>query len=444
MAPKAKQTQGSKRKGVESSQPRRPTRPAQFDGNRFRSAAHYERFKELSPRKLWHDKEFKISPMGEYKGILDIFEKRKWGRLLAPYTQINSDIVKEFFVNAFPVDEDGDPSEKHFDYTTFVRGRQFSFDREAINTYLGNPFPIRHPDDLCTFHRKQAQGNWDHDLLQRTILKEGRTYDVSAAGRPHRALKGDMTTPAQVILKLIVHNIRPESHTSSTTVDVTPLICSILDGTKVDVARIIATELRHIALSGKFTPSCPLGLPGLIMGLVSSIRIPIPPQVHETIANPIDDVFIARNMDKKTKQRPQTSRPSSSRAPRVPQASQPLDFSNFDPRLQACYSYTWDQNDASYRAMSALQNSMYRMQMHSGMPDDAALQVMSPEAYQMHVAWPGVRPFHYGGGSAQGDGAGQGDGDGNDDGVEGDGEDDDEVFSANASGEEEEMDQDDE
>jgi hypothetical protein len=180
------------------------------------------------------------------------------------------------------------------------------------------------------------------------------------------------------------------------------------------------------------------------MGLVSSIRIPIPPQVHETIANPIDDAFIARNMDKKTKQRPQTSRPSSSRAPRVPQASQPLDFSNFDPRLQACYSYTWDQNDASYRAMSALQNSMYRMQMHSGMPDDAALQVMSPEAYQTHVAWPGVRPFHYGGGSAQGDGAGQGDGDGNDDDVEGDGEDDDEVFSANASGEEEEMDQDDE
>ncbi|KAK2451504.1 hypothetical protein QL285_010554 [Trifolium repens] len=439
MAPKVKQTQGSKRKGVEPSQPRRPTRAAPFDGTRFRTAAHHERFKELSTYHLWHDKEFKISPTGEYKGILDILEKRKWSKLLAPHTQINSDIVKEFFANAFPVDEDGNPSEKDFNYTTFVRGRPFSFDREAINSYLGNPMPLRYPDSLCPFHTQQAQGNWDHDLIQRTILKEGRTYNVSDAGRPHRALKIDMTTPAQVIFKLIVHNIRPKSHTSSTTVEVTPLIYSILVGIKVDVARIIATELRHIALSGHFTPLCPLGLPGLVMGLVLNLRISIPPQVHETITNPIDDVFIARYIDKKTKKQYQASRASSSRAP---QASQPLDFSNFDPRLQACYSYTWDQNDASYRAMSALQNSMYQMQMHSGMPDDAALQVMSPEAYQKHVAWPGVRPFHYGGGSAQAQGDGQ-EGDGADHGEgEGDGENDDEVFSANASGEEEEMDQD--
>ncbi|WJX66010.1 hypothetical protein P8452_50607 [Trifolium repens] len=291
------------------------------------------------------------------------------------------------------------------------------------------------------------RGRKVHDLIQRTILKEGRSYDVSVAGRPHRALKGDMTTPAQVIFKLIVHNIRPKSHTFSTTVEVTPLIFSILNGTAVDVARIIATELRNIALNGKFTTRCPLGLPGLVMGLVLSFRISIPPQVHETISHPIDDVFIARNIDKKIKKTTQASRASSSRAPRAPQASHPLDFSNFDPRLQACYSYTWDQNDASYRAMTALQNSMYRMQMHSGMPDDAALQVMSPEAYQTHVAWPGVRPFYYGGGGAQGDGqegdgADQGDGDDVD--GEGDGEDDDEVFSANESGEGEEMDEDDE
>jgi hypothetical protein len=153
MAPKVKQTQGSKRKGGETSQPRRP-RPTQFDASKFRSAAHQERFKELSDRKLWHDKEFKISPMGDYKGILDILEKRKWSKFLEPHTHINSDIVREFFANAFPVDEDGDPSEKEFNYTTYVRGRPLSFDREAINSYLGNPMPLRDPHSLCPFHKQ--------------------------------------------------------------------------------------------------------------------------------------------------------------------------------------------------------------------------------------------------------------------------------------------------
>ncbi|KAK2373439.1 hypothetical protein QL285_074470 [Trifolium repens] len=89
--------------------------------------------------------------------------------------------------------------------------------------------------------------------------------------------------------------------------------------------------------------------------------------------------------------------------------------------------------------MSALQNSLYRMQVHSGMPEDEALQVMTLDAYQTHVAWPGVRPFYYGGGSAPDEGQGN-EGDGEGDGEEDEG--DDEVFSANASEEEEGMDED--
>jgi hypothetical protein len=348
MAPKVKTTKGAKRKGGETSQPRRQNHPAPFDQTRFLSAVHQERFRELSTCKLWHDKQFQISPTGEYKGILDIFERRKWGRFLDPHMNINSEIVREFYANALLVDEDGEPSESHFNYTTSVRGRPLKFDREAINSYLGNPMPLRRSDDLCAFHRQQARGNWNHDEIQKMILKEGRTYDVSRAGRPFRAFKADMTTPAQVILKLIIHNIRPKSHTSSTTVEVTPLIYSILADTPVDVARIISNELKTIALNGRFNAKCPLGFPGLIMGLILDARITIPSQVHETITHPIDDAFIARNQDKKENE----SRPSTSHAPRAPPTSQPLDFSDLDPRLQACYSYTWDQNDASYRAMS--------------------------------------------------------------------------------------------
>jgi hypothetical protein len=167
------------------------------------------------------------------------------------------DIVREFYANAFPVDEDGEPSEELFTFTTRVRGRSLSFDREAINTYLGNPMPLRSPDELCAFHKKQNQGNWDHDLIQRTILKEGCSYEISQAGRAYRALKSDMNTPAQVVFKLILHNIRPKSHVFSTPVENTPLIYSILAGISVDVSRIIAHELKIIALNGVFGPNVP-------------------------------------------------------------------------------------------------------------------------------------------------------------------------------------------
>jgi hypothetical protein len=363
MTPKVKSAQGTKCKSGPS-QPKKSNRPIPFDGNRFLTAAHSARFNELCDRTFWHDKQFQLSPTGAYKGLLENFEKRKWGKLLDPHIHINMDIVREFYANALPIDEDGEPSEELFTFTTKVRGRSLSFDREAINTYLGNPMPLRSPDELCAFHRKQNQGNWDHDLIQRTNLKEGCAYEISQAGRAYRALKNDMNIPAQVVFKLIIHNIRPKSHVFSTPVENTPLIYSILAGISVDVARIIANELKIIALNGVFGPKCPLAFPGLVMGLVLGARISIPAQVHEIITHPINDTFIARVMDKKVKESTQASRPSSSRARRAPQTTpttQPLDFSDFDPRLQACYSYTWDQNDASYRAMAALQNSMYRM-----------------------------------------------------------------------------------
>jgi hypothetical protein len=252
MAPKVKSTQGTKRKSG-TSQPKKPSRPIPFDNTRFLSAAHQERFNELCTRTFWHDKQFQLSPTRDYKGLLDNFEKRKWGKLLDPHVQINADIVREFYANVLPMDEEGEPSEGHFTFTTRVRGRSLSFDREAINTYLGNLIPLKSPD----IYRKQNQGNWDHDLIQKSILMEGRFYEVSRAGRPYRALTGDMTTPAQVVLKLILHNIRPKSHVYSTPVENTPLIYSILTGTPVDVTRIIAHELKIIALNGVFGPNVP-------------------------------------------------------------------------------------------------------------------------------------------------------------------------------------------
>lgn len=54
--------------------------------------------------------------------------------------------------------------------------------------------------------------------------------------------------------------------------------------------------------------------------------------------------------------------------------------------------------DANKRAMTSLHDSLYRMQLQSGYPQEVAHQVPAPEAYQTYCAWPGDRPFVYGGG----------------------------------------------
>ena len=52
------------------------------------------------------------------------------------------------------------------------------------------------------------------------------------------------------------------------------------------------------------------------------------------------------------------------------------------------------------RAMTSLHDSMYRMQLHAGYPQVADHQVPLPEAFQAYCAWPGDRPFVYGGGGS--------------------------------------------
>jgi len=50
--------------------------------------------------------------------------------------------------------------------------------------------------------------------------------------------------------------------------------------------------------------------------------------------------------------------------------------------------------------MTSLHDSMYRMQLHTGYPQEASHQVPTPEFYQAYCAWPRDRPFVYGGGGS--------------------------------------------
>jgi len=243
----------------------------------FKSAFHQARYLELVEDNLWYERVFNLSPEGPYKHIYEIFSKQEWGILLQPPRKVNFELVREFYANALPTNAT-DP----FTFQTFVCGRDISFTRDAINQYLGNPYPLDDPNELCEYHEHLARGNFNHDEIERTILKAGRQYDVNDVGRKHRAKYAGLNLPAQVTLKLILHNIRPKSHISTTTLPVVALIYYVLKGEKVDIACTIANEMKLVTLQGKFP-----------------VKKQLPPTVHEEIKNPIDDGFIARNIEKK-------------------------------------------------------------------------------------------------------------------------------------------------
>jgi len=90
---------------------------------------------------------------------------------MSPTTQINTDIVKEFYANAMQTCDKKD-MEAQFTYTTMVRGTTIHFDRDTINTYLDNPLTLSPPEDptiptLCEYGQKEEDDEWDHNVIQR-------------------------------------------------------------------------------------------------------------------------------------------------------------------------------------------------------------------------------------------------------------------------------------
>jgi hypothetical protein len=399
----SKRVNSGKRKQGETSEPQPPLRNQSYDQERFRTRYHQNRYNTLLKQSLWTERVVQIKPEGPYGHFHKLFLDQGWARLLNPITKINEELVREFYANALPQNPQTDP----FTFQTFVRGRTIKFDRDAINTFLGNPFDldVETENGIDDFHNKQNLGHFlldeQHEEIKKFIMLEGENYDKSGAGREHIAQYKKMTPPAKLMFRFILHNVKPNSHMLDCTIDVCPLIFYILKGIKVDIARTIAWQLRKVVLQGHGEPKTRLSFPGLIMGLIKDTHMRMPTDYHEIIKNPIDDAFITRYImgeSKKGKGKKGTGASSSSHQPQAPTSAD--DFSHMDPAQRQCFTYTWDYLDANKRAMTSLHDSLYRMQLHAGYPQLADHQVPLPEAFQAYCAWPGDRPFVYGGGGS--------------------------------------------
>ncbi|KAL5074805.1 hypothetical protein RYX36_013789 [Vicia faba] len=179
---------------------------------------------------------------GKYKSCWKIVHDRNWDKLYESKPQLNLEIVREFYVNALPLD-----------------GGRFEFKNW-----------VQADDELCEFHDILARKAWDFESVKNKLCLPGFSYELSAGGIPQKFIRGSLKTKAQLLMTVVLYNIRPHSHTSSIPMEVGGLLDCILEGKTVDVARLISNELKKVALSGTSlgdrTP-CQLTYPGLIMGL---------------------------------------------------------------------------------------------------------------------------------------------------------------------------------
>lgn len=106
-----------------------------------------------------------------------------------------------------------------------------------------------------------------------------------------------MKPTAQIILLLILYNIKPRSHLSSIPLEATYILFFIPKNRQVNVARIIANEIKMVAESSRkpgVKPICHLVFTVLIMGLCVARQIVLLKQVHENIYGTINSIYVSR------------------------------------------------------------------------------------------------------------------------------------------------------
>lgn len=92
--------------------------PKAYDAVRFNNALHQDRVPMLEKKKIPTERKFVIDTHGTYKEIANIFNMKRWGRLLNLVDCINYEIIREFYANALP------SKGELCTFKTFVRGKE--------------------------------------------------------------------------------------------------------------------------------------------------------------------------------------------------------------------------------------------------------------------------------------------------------------------------------
>jgi hypothetical protein len=188
MPPKKLSASNMRKKGADAGTPSAVQQP-RFDNIQFLGTEQSARYDNLTQRTIWPEKRFDINEDGNYRGIAGIFANLGYHQLVQPDHDLHYGVIREFYANAMPT------SEREFDWKTWVRGKWISFDREAINAYLGHPIDL--PDtELCAYSRMLASENWPFEEIAQAIFNESKTFEFNGAGKPKRVVREHLNSTA--------------------------------------------------------------------------------------------------------------------------------------------------------------------------------------------------------------------------------------------------------
>ncbi|KAI5424661.1 hypothetical protein KIW84_030738 [Lathyrus oleraceus] len=282
------------------------------------------------------------SRTGTYRSFAGLIDTKKWDRLINPL--------------------------EHYDIAT---GYNQPNPREPLQ--LGADERDQYHIDL-RLHK-------DIPAITAALLLPGKSVEPNPSGVPMRYHREDMTPMAQLILLLVLTNIQPKSHTSTVPIPVAHLVHSILANVEIDVARIIANELKTVIESGLKSGArvnCPLAFPCLIMSLCIKARVRLPSRGQVRIPAPIDDRYVAKYC--RAKATGSSAASGSTRVSDGPSASTP----RVDPYLRAACEYNFQWMAASQRAMIDMHDSMQRLQLQGS----GAHALMTREQFLTNANWP--------------------------------------------------------
>ena len=202
--------------------------------------------------------------------------------------------MREFYANAWAERQERDRRK------TMVRGKWISYSPQAIDDFLGNPFPKQ--EEKCNYQRLCAgRKGFNNRKVAAALCLPGRGYQIAVSGKQTRIRRRDMRTLSQVWLTFVLANVIPIGHVSDINVARSNLLLSIIqDDYTINVARIIFDEIQRVVEWERIHGAKRLGtlrFPALITGLCAQKGILVEP--NHKIRNPIDQKF---NLHKRRKE----------------------------------------------------------------------------------------------------------------------------------------------
>lgn len=153
-----------------------------FDENRFLGVLREARFRELASRKIWEERRFDIHLKGCFCDCVDIITDRSWEKLANPSTNMNFEIIKEFYFKALPLEG------IEYSFTTLAWGKVIDFYRNSINEYLGRPLNLEE-GETNAYSRRMQRGSWNIGRISQAILERGRIIVKNDVGVPTKIRK---------------------------------------------------------------------------------------------------------------------------------------------------------------------------------------------------------------------------------------------------------------